>query len=176
MARKGVLVSDPTVRSMTRAQWLFEYNALQEKETRETERFLKGIKGILINVLGLNFKSSAVHKDETPDKRFEADLKEYTPLVLLAGNHHLLDKYFKDIEDVHGLGDITGQSTVPDDQFEAQAKAIMDDMEPIDIPIARMSVEEMTRHLDHQALKITEVDKPPFPVPIGSVIIKEGKE
>lgn len=176
MARKGLLVSDPTVRAMTRAQWLFEYHALQEKEEKETERFLKGFKGILVNVLGLNLKSNAANKHLSPNERFEADLNEYTPLILLAGNHHLLNKHFEEINEATGLGDTTGQSTVPDDQFEEQARAIMDDMEPIDIPMAKMDVTDILRGIDHRSLSIKEIDQPPLPMPIGSVIIKDEDE
>ena len=176
MARKGLLVSDPTVRTMTPAQWLFEYYALQDREEKETERYLKGLKGILVNVLGLNLKSNAANQHLSPEKRFEADLNEYTPLVLLAGNHHLLNKHFEDINQTSGLGDITGQSTVPDDQYEEQSKAIMDDMEPIDIPIARMSVEELNRGIENRGLNIKELDQPPLPIPMGSVIIKDKDE
>jgi hypothetical protein len=175
MARKGVLVSDPTVSRMTPAQWLFEYHGLLRREEEETERAFKGMKGILINVLGLNLKSSNKNKDLPPHERFEADLNEFTPLVMLAGNHHLLKQFFSDGDDTIGQ-DRTGESKVSDAEYEAQSQAIMSDMEPIDVPIARMSVDDIQRQVDTQGLGIQNVDETPFPLPSNTVIIRDGEE
>ena len=175
MARKGLLVSDQTVRSMTRAQWLFEYHGLLKKEEEETERTFKGMKAILINVLGLNLKSSEKNKDLSPVERFEADLNDFTPLVLLAGNHHLLKQYFKDADGGFG-DDLTGQSKVSDEEFEEQSKAMLDDMEPIDVPIARMSVNDIQQSIDNKGLDVQDLDGPPLPLPSNTIIILDGKE
>jgi hypothetical protein len=181
MARKGVLASDPTVRSMTRAQWLFEYHGLVKKDEEETDRAHKSLKHILIDVLGLNLKSAEKGKELSPEARFELNLTEFTPLVMLAGNHHLLKQYFKDVDT---SDDLTGESKVSDADFEAQAQAIMDDMEPIDIPIAQMSVADIERIAQHRDLGIQDVDPfshkdpivTPLPIRPTTVIIRDGKE
>ena len=174
MARKGILVADPTVSSMTRAQWLFEYHALKHKEDRDTERYVKLLKATLINLLGLNIKSAERHKDLPPAERFEAELTDYTPLVLLAGNHHLLSSFFKEGDPVlGGTDDLTGQSKVDDAEYEKMSQAILDDMEPIEVPIAKMSVDEIHARADNKGLGVRTGDDPPFPLPPGTVIIKD---
>jgi hypothetical protein len=166
---------------MTRAQWLFEYHGLLKKDEEETDRAHKSLKHILIDVLGLNLKSADKGKDLSPEEKFELNLKEFTPLVMLAGNHHLLKQYFKDVDT---SDDITGESKVSDADFEAQSQAMLADMEPIDVPIAHMSVADIERIAQNRDLGIQDLnpfiekDKTDTPLPMRptTVIIRDGKE
>lgn len=101
MARKSVLLSDPSVRAMNEAQWMFEYHALHAREkntidlvTSMFRALVRSLRHTLITVLGLDLIRSwyaagvrdkeklTALKDETP----------YIPAVYVFGDPARIDK------------------------------------------------------------------------------------
>jgi len=131
MARKGILVSDPSVRLMTKAQWYFEYIGLVNKEITEQEhnvQYIKLLRVLLVKVLGLDLLNS------TPTES-DLDKIEYAPLSLFVSRPHILEK----IEENSKKRE-TVQAAMQDDTFDQMSAAMasgvdMGDMAPIsDLP------------------------------------------
>jgi hypothetical protein len=131
LARKGVLISNPDVRRMTRTQWLFEYFALIEKDKLEQEIFVRNAKAILVNVLGLN-AIRPEHENGVPKKWEEMTDEEkegFLPLSLWMGREDML-KRIKDQWDTEKAIDDSSS----DKQYEELVKKIDEaggDMEPV---------------------------------------------
>lgn len=92
MARKGILMSDPTVREMNEVQWQFEYHALLEHEKRTYsfirnafEAFFTRLQNLVVRVLGLNIiQSWRAAGVDTSKKEVAEALKDETPFVPYA--------------------------------------------------------------------------------------------
>ena len=90
MARKGVLISDPSVQAMTEAQWHFEYHALKAREKRTFEQVghlitatMRAIRATLIRVLGLDLVKTWRQLGVASKEEREA-LKEEMPFVPMS--------------------------------------------------------------------------------------------
>ncbi len=131
LARKGVLISNPDVRRMTRTQWLFEYFALIERNKSEQEIFVRNMKAILVNIFGLN-AIRPEHENGIPKKWEEMTDEEkeaFLPLSLWIGREDML-KRIKDQWDTEKAIDDSSS----DKQYEALVKQIDEaggDMEPV---------------------------------------------
>lgn len=123
MARKGVLLSDPSVRTMTEAQWHFEYHALQarEKRTFETvtqvfDAFFKSMRALLVRVLGLDlvrtWRQLGV-SDRAEREKLKSEIP-FVPLVHLVGDAERINEWVKKDD---GLSDEEA------DKKEAEAEA-----------------------------------------------------
>lgn len=149
MSRKGVLVSDPSVRKMTRIQWVFEYLALRDREREDKQFQVDAIRRTLIHVMGL---SAIIPGNEDPDK--------FVPLVMLAGNHHLMHGYAKAMG-IDGIAE-DGSTSVNDTDWEAMSQRMAAGMEPIDDdPFGDVSPQELLNREDKKILGIQEVDELP---------------
>lgn len=131
MARKGILISNPDVKAMTKVQWLFEYNSLAKKEKDIAQVSVKILKGLLINVLGLN---ALKPEDESGNpKTFENMTQEekegFLPLIAWCGRPELLKKVSEQIEKTDLLAEIPKDSKYED--LVAAIDAAGGDMEPI---------------------------------------------
>lgn len=152
MARKGILVTDPSVRKMTRAQWIFEYLALRERESEERKFHVDSLRRILIYVMGL---SAVIPGNEDPDK--------FVPLIVLAGNHHLMHGYAKSMG-VDMTPDEDGTTSISDQDWEKMSQRMAAGMEPIeDNPFDDISARELLDREDKKILGVQEVDELPSP-------------
>jgi hypothetical protein len=102
LARKGVLITDPSVEKMTEAQWLFEFEGLRQKEEATNEMTgevvkvcVDALRNTLIQVLGLNL----VHPDDVLPEERESGQPVFIPYSYLGGQpevmKHVLEKYEK---------------------------------------------------------------------------------
>jgi hypothetical protein len=115
---------------MTYAQWLWEYEALKQKEKEEVETSLELMKLFritIIKLLGLDLLADQNEKDETDD-----DLGPvYVPLALMVSRREVVDVIMKKME-----ADSAIQKSLADDAFEAMSAAmargeLVGDMEPV---------------------------------------------
>jgi hypothetical protein len=166
-ARKGLLVSDPTVLSLSRSQLWLEYMAERRLEKSDREFYVKSLRYTLINLFGLNLKEQfEAHRDDRP-----IDDDAFVPLILVAGNHHLMKGY---LEGMQGAADDqTGQSKITDAEYEEQAQRMLADMEPIEgDAFAGLSDADVINLRQAKALGIKDIDE--FPMPADAVIIGPG--
>lgn len=137
-------MSDPSVRAMTDAEWVFEAEALRRKEQAENDMQLATFKAnarvlreTLIGVLGLHIFApkdaggeADVAVDETPGDGAEAKVPSFMPAVFLFGNHHLLAKQ---IEQKQEEGFAT--DAMNDEAFEAFSQKLaqgdFSDLDPV---------------------------------------------
>lgn len=101
MARKSILLSDPSVRNMNEAQWLFEYHALQARERQSVDlvtsmfrALVRALRHTLITVLGLDLIRTWYAAGVRDKAKLEA-LKEetpYIPAVYIFGDPDRIDK------------------------------------------------------------------------------------
>lgn len=101
MARKSILLSDPSVRDMNEAQWLFEYHALQTRERQSVDlvtsmfrALVRAMRHTLITVLGLDLIRTWYAAGVRDKAKLEA-LKEetpYIPAVYIFGDPDRIDK------------------------------------------------------------------------------------
>lgn len=131
MARKGILVSNPDVGRMSRVQWLFEYHSLINKERESMKLNIKVMKGLLINVLGLNAlrpeDAQGNPKDYaslTPEEQ-----ESYLPLVAWCGRPELLQKISDQIQKEEIVADIGKDTSY--ETLVAQMDAADGDLLPI---------------------------------------------
>lgn len=135
---------------MTKAQWLFEYTALLEREKEDRKFQLKAFKNILVSILGLDIPNK-MKGDEDPEA--------YTPLVMMAGNHHLLKAMIDNINKDKDDGDPARSSKVGDTEYEAQLARMEAGMEPMeDDPFAGIPLKELLNKRDAQILGVQETD------------------
>lgn len=125
---------------MTDAQWLFEYNAIKNKEKDQINTIgslyknaVVSFRETLIELLGLHIAA-----DDNPQKiifgegkdRDEVEVSDFTPLVLLAGNPAMIEGAFKNREDASKVAD-----ALDDPEFEAFSAALeqdlVGDMDPV---------------------------------------------
>ena len=145
---------------MTRTQWLWEFEALKQKEELEqkkTETLIKVFKAIMIKLLGLDVMSD---KLANLDKDIEKQLDNYIPLSLLAGRREIvntvMDKMQKEEDAIKALDD---------KNFEQMSAAIaMGDMEPILDEVQTISPEKMLElrreELERAGVKLVTESKP----------------
>lgn len=101
MARKSILLSDPSVRDMNEAQWMFEYYALREREKNTVDlvtsmfrALVRALRHTLITVLGLDLIRSWYAAGVRGKDKLDA-LKEetpYIPAVYIFGDPARIDK------------------------------------------------------------------------------------
>lgn len=115
---------------MTKAQWLFEYLALREKE-RDTNdlvvQSLKALRHVLISVLGLNLMADEkTVKDEDGE-----EIETFIPLSILTGRREVVEHMLESIQQEDATSD-----ALEDDDFEKMSSAIakgedLGDMAPL---------------------------------------------
>lgn len=115
MARKGVVINDPSVQSMTAMQWFFEYYALRRKE-REQNQLLQGLvmagRKLAVKLLGLDLQSYVEGAPESDD---------FIPLSLLVGQPEVLRAVMEQAEE-----EADGYAAGNDDDFDAMSKQLME--------------------------------------------------
>jgi len=115
---------------MTYAQWLWEYEALKQKEKEEVETSLELMKLFritIIKLLGLDLLADQTEKDEADEDSGPV----YVPLALMVSRREVVDVIMKKME-----ADSAIQKSLADDAFEAMSAAMargesMGDMEPV---------------------------------------------
>jgi hypothetical protein len=166
-ARKGLLVSDPSLLNLTRSQLWMEYMVERRLEKSEREFHVKSLRVTLIDILGLDLKER--YEANRDDRK--VDPEAYVPFILVGGNHHLMQAYLKDIQGESE--DKTGESKVADSDFEEQAQRLLADMEPIEgNPFVSMSPTDIINAKQAEALGVRDSDE--FPIPGDHVIIEPG--
>lgn len=109
--------------------------SLRRRETEEQDFSLKSLKNTLISVLGLNLVPPMDDNgDIIPEDQLTDDQKEsFIPMVLLAGNHHLLSPHVKRVKEALEKQKIGSEVIAADAEFEKLSKALAagGDMEPI---------------------------------------------
>lgn len=135
---------------MSRAQWIFEYISLVEKEKAERRFQADMLRQTLLSVLGLQIPNQM---------RGDEDQDAFTPLILLAGNHHLM-KAMLDKES----GNNTNIHSISDAEYEQQLANMDAGMEPIvDDPFNGQTVSEV---LSQQLSKTLVIVGDELPAPI----------
>jgi len=138
---------------MTRAQWLWEYYALQKKDEERTDIIVDTVKALeqmLIQIFGLN-----ILKDKEEDS--------YIPMSMLVGRREIVEAMLDKISK-----DSVAKDAIDDDQFEAMSAAFAsgemeDDLGDMD-PIIEEKIEEATeqsRQAYLRSLGVNIVDKIP---------------
>lgn len=158
MARKGLLMSSPDVRNMTSTQWVFEYHALHDKEEMYMDVFTKLMRGVLINVLGLN---SLKPETEAGDPKKWDDMTaeekdQFLPLIAWCGRTEML----KSLQEQLQKTKINEEVPRDDKEYERTVAAIDaagGDMEAIipEFPMAAKIAQ------DKKALGIKDLDDLP---------------
>jgi hypothetical protein len=128
---------------MSKAQWLYNYIGIINQAKEDKEFQVTSLHKVLVNVLGLNLTNILTNN---------LDSEEFIPLVLLAGNHHLLKAYLDEYKDNND----TPVSTVSDLEYEEQLKRMNNGMEPIiDTDILNgLSINEILTNKDLELLNI----------------------
>lgn len=163
LASKGVLVSDPSVRAMSTAQWYFEFAAIKNRERSMIKTAVKLIKDMAVNLMGLN-----AFRPKWPDGRLkseseitEEEREAFLPLIAWVGHPEMLKKVSEqytgpmpsDTGDMGDMSDIGMEPMVPPndpeyDKLVEQIDKADGDMEPIigfDPELHRKAVEEAER-------------------------------
>lgn len=149
-------MSDPSVRAMTDAQWVFEFQALQRKEEMERKVEVEMLKtgarifrDTLITVLGLHLFPGEVGAEREGDGP-----PPFTPATLLFSNHHLLKMAVEQLEKKTKDEDAMSraQSDAAFEEFSQRlARGDVGDMDPIllgaDVPNAYWNSEETQQML-----------------------------
>lgn len=99
-------MSDPSVRQMTEAQWLFEYHALQAKERSWSDTivdafkaFFQELRASLISLFGLNLvKKWDTSKLSDEDKRVLEKETPFVPASFLWGRPEMLKAFLEEGE------------------------------------------------------------------------------
>jgi hypothetical protein len=114
---------------MTDAQWLMEFEALQEMEKERVELFSEffGIfKKMLIRLLGLDLPQYMWSEDES-------DKESFIPLSLMTARREIIEHFLKGMEEKEKI-----DQALEDDEFEKISKAMASgdiediaDMEPV---------------------------------------------
>lgn len=113
IARKGVCINDPSVRTMTDLQWKFEYLALQRRDVEHVQ-LLQLIQDRVVDMLGLNVGGVV---------REGFDYK--VPLSLLIGNPEMLKTVFEQAQQAARAEDVTN-----DDSFDEFSRQLMEATKP----------------------------------------------
>jgi hypothetical protein len=115
---------------MTYAQWLWEYEALKQKEKEEVETSLELMKLFRITIIKLLGLDLLAEKDEADEDDEDAG-PVYVPLALMVSRREVVDVIMKKME-----ADSAIQKSLADDAFEAMSAAmargeLIGDMEPV---------------------------------------------
>jgi hypothetical protein len=160
MARKGVLLSDPSVKNMSLGQWIFEYHALAKRESDTFTTVAKALKAILINVMGLNTlrpedeQGSPKLVDNMTDEEKEA----FLPLIAWVGRPEML-KLVKDQIEV----DTVMSETDDNKEYEKLVDSIDandGDMEPMMGPVLLPPI-SYKQEIFNQQMESMKVEKYP---------------
>jgi len=145
---------------MTQTQWLWEFEALKQKEEydqKKIETIIKVFKVLMIKLLGLDLMSG---KLDNIDKDIEKQFDNYVPLSLLTGRREIistvLDRMQKEEDTLKALDD---------KNFEQMSSAIAaGDMEPILDGIQTISpekeIELKCEELRRAGVKLVTESKP----------------
>ncbi len=131
MARKGILVSNPDVQNMSRVQWVFEYHSLINKERETIKLNVKVMKGLLINVLGLNAlrPEDAQGNVKDPETLTAEEQEAYLPLIAWCGRPELLQKVSEQLQKDEIVAEIGKDTSY--DKLVAEMDAADGDLLPI---------------------------------------------
>jgi hypothetical protein len=132
MARKGILITDPSVAKMTQPQWMFEYMALSNKERSDREFSVKAIKSVLVATLGLNMlrPEDASGNPKRAEDMTAEDRESFMPLAAWIANEGILQR----VKDQYDKLEIATSLPIVDDNYAAMVAAIdaaEGDIEPI---------------------------------------------
>ena len=165
IARKGVLLSHPSVQEMSHMQWLIEAKALHKKEIKERDERIKltkevyeaasmSFRDILVHILGLNIGAG---------KQVEGKPVPFIPFMPLVAKPEVVEELMKreseEIEISNALED-RGLSEVNDALMDLD----MGDLEPIfsgknsDDPIERWMSEDNQRALKEMGIEVKDRD------------------
>lgn len=165
MARKGILVSDPIVQRTSRAQWIWEYLAIQKRELTEHELQVKTMRRVMVHVLGLDLAAPLDDQGKPkPRETWTQDEHDsFVPAVFLMGNHHLAAKYFKRFQESQPDNNATGvtDDAAYDELVRKMAEEDGDMVPIIDDPLANVDLNQVVREKEAAALGIKLVDSPP---------------
>lgn len=117
MSRKGVVINDPSVRTMNDTQWAFEYNAILKREQQYMDimpGLMKVIRQMIVDILGLDI--GKVVKD---------DFEYVVPLTALTGTPELISAMLDRAKQEAGT-----QDAVDDDDFDTLSKTLMEQTAP----------------------------------------------
>jgi hypothetical protein len=151
---------------MTKAQWVFEYLALLDREREDRTFNIKALRTIIVHTFGLDI----------PNKlRGDEDTEAFTPLVMMAGNHHLLktliDEAKKSKDD-----NLSTDSVISDREYEEQLKRMEDGMEPIEgDPFANQPIKELLNKRDAQLLGVKVQEEDALPLPDAEPVVIPAK-
>jgi hypothetical protein len=132
LARKGVLITNPDVKAMTKTQWVFEYHALRRKEEQTFKSYADAFRQTLVSVLGLNM-IRPVNENGLPktyDEMSDDEKVAFMPLVAWCGHPEMLKKVFEQMQSEIDMSSVTD----PDSDYEklvASIDAADGDMIPI---------------------------------------------
>lgn len=166
MARKGILISDPSVARMNRTQWLFEYLALTRRDREDKEFNVRAMKSVIISTFGLNLirPEDGNGNPKTIDQMTDEEREQYIPLTAWIGNEGML----KAVQQQHEKIDIPVDMPISDKSYEDMVAAIDaagGDIEPI-IGIDQMDIpsdakkrhdEKVVGILDRSKIDVGEV-------------------
>jgi hypothetical protein len=151
---------------MSEAQWIYEYHALHKKETEDRKFHIDTLKNVLISVLGL--RVPPLNEDGTPKPKedmTDEDRESFVPLIFLAGNHHLLKKYFEKFPE-----EGSQPNPAQDAAFDELSRRMAEDdgdMVPIIDPYAGKTWEQVKETIlkkQHDTLGVVTVDAEGTPV------------
>jgi hypothetical protein len=123
---------------MTSAQWLWEFEALAQKDRDDVERQLELFKLMrkqIVSILGLTLMCNKEDMEKDPDM--------FIPWVLMGGRREVVQSIFDKIEKEHVM-----KESIEDEEFEKLSSAI-----------ARGEIGDMDPILDISDLKLDEVKK-----------------
>jgi len=160
LARKGVLISDPSVHDMTHAQWLWEAQNLAKKERLELDRvadFTRVMfqqtalvaREIIIHLFGLHLAA--------PDRKPEDESTPYLPLVVYASHPEMFSELMKRKKEMGTEADVTAPEVT--DLVERVKDITMADLEPLFTGAASSDPLERWNSAENQAyLKALGID------------------
>lgn len=147
LARKGILASDPSVKDMTPARWMFEYHAAIEKDKQDAQLIAKIVKNTIVGTFGLNLlrPTDANGYPKRQEDMTEEEKESFLPLVAWVGREDLVDKVREQLDK-----DIDPEAVTADKHYEELVAAIDaadGDMEPI-IGLDKITIPKVPR-FDH---------------------------
>jgi len=148
---------------MTRAQWLWEFQAIQKKEEDDANvviESLKAIEKMLVHLLGLNLLQDDDDENES-----------IIPLSLFTGRREIIEAIMEKIGK-----DVVAKEAISDDQFNDLSAAFargevedLGDMDPIiEEQIAEVAEQDRQKHLASIGVKVVDEipDAPHFKLDI----------
>ena len=125
LARKGVLMSDPSVQAMTTEQWHFEYEGLLAREEAKASTLarvfrdaVRAFREVLISVLGLNLLKRWIGATPEQAERLK-DMTPFVPAAYLWTKPEVLEHWQQE-----ALRDEGAEAAMKDEAFEAFSAAL----------------------------------------------------